>query len=190
MTIEDFLPNDSWMADPKTALNKFKGFRNVAGAAGIGAGVGAVIQAAAIGGVFFVPGIGLLVPLLFPMWAILIKVFVEQQKAKKISAIMNGYPDKYTKEQLNSLYDQNKEEFNLIFVRASDEWFRKYIQEQTNHKLAQELIVKMQERISEMQKRLEIMRTREGKYAEEIALLKEDIKVYDEILLNWKTKAA
>ena len=73
---------------------------------------------------------------------------------------------------------------------ASDEWFRKYIQEQTNHKLAQELIVTMQVRISEMQQRLEFMMNREGKYAEEIVLLKEDIKVYEDILLNWKTKAA
>ena len=108
MTIDDFLPNDSWMADPKTALKQLRPFRTVAGAAAIGYSAGVAVQVAAIVGAFsLAPAMLILAPFLFPIWAVLIRVFAEQQKAKKVVAIMKAYPDKYTKEQLNSLYDQN-----------------------------------------------------------------------------------
>lgn len=164
--IENLLLKNTWIGNPKELL---KDASNLAKLLEI-----------------IVPG----PPPVWAVWAVLIKPIIEQQKTQKIKAIMDANPNKYSEEELNLLYKNNRPEFIRLFKLASDKSFRKYVREQADHKKAQDLILKMQERISEMNQGLEYMKTKEKNYGSDIALLKEEIKTYEDILSTWKAEVA
>jgi hypothetical protein len=167
--LENYLPSIYWGWEAKDLLKK----------PGIIAGFGVL----GLG----IPFIGFL--FWYAVWAVLIKYLISEQKTKKIKAILQVYSTTYTEDQLNDLYKNNITEFNRLFKLSSDEFFRKYVQEQADHKKAQELIIELQKRIQSMEMRLTIMMEKQNKYNREIELLKEEIKFYEENLNIWKQAA-
>jgi hypothetical protein len=177
MTIENFLPVEHWGSNVKDLL-KSPSF--VAGVT------------AALGPTALVAGpLVLLGPLVFNsvIIAVLVEYFFHSQKIKKIKAILDTFENQYSEDYLEILYVTDRQEFHRLFRLASDATFRKYIREQGDHKKAQEIIIKMQQRINEMQIRLDSLTQKESKHKEDIALLKEEINVYEEIFNNWKKAA-
>lgn len=126
----------------------------------------------------------------YALWAFLIKPFVELQRKKKIRAIMEGFPGRYNEHELDAMSRDNRQEFNRLFKLASDEFFRKYVQEQADHKKVQILVIELQKRIEAMRERVAAMEKKEGKHREEIEILKEEIKIYEETFNSWQGKAA
>jgi succinate dehydrogenase flavin-adding protein (antitoxin of CptAB toxin-antitoxin module) len=184
MNTNDYIPSEGWMQDAKHLLKNPK-----------------VLGSIGILGLPMVPLGVLLTPLIpfsflvgpfiwYPVWLILIKYFIDEQKKKKIRAIMDGFAGRYNEDQLNEMYVNNKQEFNRLFKLSSDEFFNKFIQEQADHKKAQEIIVLMQQRIVDMKGRLDYMKKREDKHKSEIEMLRDEIRTYEEILDDWKRKAA
>jgi len=167
-----FLPVEHWGSSVKSLLKNPK--------------ILAAVTASLGPGIFAGP---LLIPFLSPILTMVVGIIVvhlyKEQKCKKIKAIQETWPGKYSDEDLEQLYENDREEFNRLFKLASDRFFREYIKEQSDHKKAQELIIKMQERINAMQDKLETLMKKESKHRDEIEQLKEDIRVYEDISNSW-----
>lgn len=164
-----FLPVEHWSSPVKSLLKNPKILAVVT--AGLGPGI--------FLGPIFLPSI------LSMVVGIIVVYFTKEQKCKKIKAIQETWPGKYSEEYLEQLYENDRREFNRLFTLASDQFFREYIKEQSDHKKAQELIMKMQERINAMQEKMETLMKKESKHRNEIEQLKEDIHVYEEIFNSW-----
>jgi hypothetical protein len=175
MNKEDFFPESSWMGNAKDLIKK----PTVLAALGISAPL-----------LIFSPVFVIFSPFWQSIiWGMLIKHFLEIQKQKKIKAVLNSFSGKYTEDDLLNLYKNDRKEFNRLYKLASDEFFRKYIKEQADHKKAQEIIKILQTRIEEMKQRLRFMEEKGKKYREDIEKLKEDINLYETILSGWKQEA-
>ena len=174
MNAENYLPSIYWTKDPKDSLKR------------IIAKIGLKEFLIIIGYMVF-PPLGLLVgPVL---WYTVIKYILKEQKDKKIQAVLDVYPNRYTKRDLELLYEDNKQEFTRLFKLSSDEFFRKYVNEQADHKKAQEIIRELQKRIYSMQERIRTLSEGEQKHKDDIEKLKNEISVYEDIFNNWRKKA-
>lgn len=124
--------------------------------------------------------------LYYVVLAIIITILIKRNRDKKIKAILEVYKNRYAEEQLKNMYEENRKEFNRLYKLASDEFFRKYIEEQANHKKAQDMITTMQTRINDMYEKYNKLKGKEEKHQKEITELKNEIELYEDILLNWK----
>lgn len=111
--------------------------------------------------------------------------YLVKEKNRKIKAILNIYSNKYSETQLQELFVTNKKEFNSLYKLASNEFFREYIKEQTEHKKAQEIIVRLQTEIENLKSILKKLNQNAEKHSEEIEYLKQEINGYEEILANY-----
>jgi hypothetical protein len=175
MNIEDYLPSEHWMSNAKDLIKNHK----------LVAGFGAIGLAS------FVMPVSLI---LFPSgpsvtW-VAIKLILDLQRDLKIKAIMDAFPGKYSHLQLSEMHKRNRSEFNRLFKLASDEFFRKYVQEQEEHLKAQQLIVNMQKRIDKMRQHLEVVQRKESRHRTEIEMLKVELQIYEDVLGSWQRKAA
>jgi chaperonin cofactor prefoldin len=182
-----FLPSAEWGNDLKSHLKNPTTYGAIAGA-GIALGplgAAAGLMAAPLG-LFAAPL--LMGPLNYVLWAFLVKYFLKKDKEKKVNAILEVYGHKYSKNELNNLYESNKTEFNRLYKLASDEFFRKYVEEQKDHRKAQDLITQLHKRIEDMKVRLSTLEEKHHKYNEEISQLRDEIDMYEEIFQQWSSK--
>ena len=176
-----FLPDDRWGDDWKKLLKDPKSL--------------AVLGA---GGLVLAP----FAPLVFPLgllgfpllngslgW-LLIAHFAKGQRKKKIQAILSVFGSQYDEAQLDWMADKDSREFNRLFKLASDDFFRKYVQEQAGHRKAQQLIRDLQSRIDSMRERMQSLERKASKHQGEILQLKQDIEVYEQVFESWQKAAA
>jgi len=177
MNINYFLPDKNWSKDLKFLIFSPQIFLLIISTGLIGSISGPIALTIAIagGGVIY-----------YVVISIIIVALLKYNRDKKIKAIIQTYGDKYSEEELKDIYKNDKSEFNRIFKLASDEFFRNYIEEQANHKKAQELIKTLQNRINDMSKKYSKLKENEKKHIDEINELKNEIELYEDILANWK----
>jgi len=179
------LPQEQWSTNFRTAL---RDPRNIAlfVAAGLLTGTAAVALpfSVLLGPIF------LLLPLHWALVGFLVRIYLKMQRENKIAAIMKHMPGRFTKNQLEEIADRDADELNRLFKLASDEFFRRYIEEQRDHKKAQQLILELHERISHMRQRIQELEQDTSRNAQMIRQLRSEIIAYEEILSSWKTKAA
>ena len=178
-----FLPSDDWGKPLKEAL---RGPGVIAALTSGGIIVGSL---ALVATPLLIPSILLLPLLQMPIWYWLVSMYLKKQLFKKIDAILNSFPGKYTRETLETLSIENPKELNRLYKLASDEFFRKFVQEQANHKKAQELIVLLQQRIEIMKDRCKELEKKAKTYDKRISALEEEIQLFEEILSKWKKAA-
>jgi len=177
MSIDYFLPSSSWGKSMRSLIFTPSIFSVISGAGVLG------ILTGPFGLFMAIMGGGLLY---YAILAIIIAVLIEWNRDKKIKAILEVYGIRYTEDQLKNMYKEDRKEFNKLYKLASDEFFRRYIEEQANHKKAQEMIVTMQKRINDMYEKYNNLKEKEDKHQKEITELKNEIELYEEILRNWK----
>lgn len=177
MSFDYFLPSSSWGKSMRALIFTPSIFSVISGAGvlGIISGPIGLILALMSGGLLY-----------YVVLAIIIAVLIKRNRDKKFKAILEVYGNRYTEEQLKSMYEENRKEFNRLYKLSSDEFFRKYIEEQENHKKAQEMIVTMQKRINDMYEKYNKLKEKEEKHHKEIKELKNEIELYEDILKNWK----
>ncbi|MBE2226868.1 MAG: hypothetical protein IAE93_05985 [Ignavibacteria bacterium] len=176
MNTELFLPDKNWSKGMKSLIFTPTIFSVIAGAGILGVFTGPF-------GLFFaLSGGGLLYYLVL---ALIIELLIKYNRDKKIKAILEVYEKRYTEMDLKQMYKDNRKELNRLYKLASDEFFRKYIEEQANHKKAQELIVMLQKSINDMKLKLDKLLEKEEKHKKEIDELNNEINEYEDILKSW-----
>lgn len=180
MAVELFLPSDEWKNSLKRALTN----------PGVLAGLGA---AGILTGPLAIMSLPILLPMLafspliqMSVWSWLIAKYMERQRKMKVEAILKTFGDKYSKAELERLGKENRKELNRLYKLASDEFFRKFIKEQGDHKKAQELIVKLQQRIDAMKARYAKLEKSARETDERLRELEEEIRMFEENLAQWK----
>jgi len=169
---ELFLPDKYWMLDIKEALKEPKILAALAAAGIIGAGVSPILP--------IVP------PLYYLIIVGLIKWYSGRQVRKRISAVQDSFDGKYTEKQLEELAAKNPKELKRLFKLSSDEFFKNYIQEQTEHRKAQNLIKTQQQRIDGMRSMLTKIMQKDEKNKERITQLTDEIAIYEDVLTGWR----
>jgi len=173
MNLDLFLPDKSWTSDGKKLIKEPKVIASLV-AIGIITGPFSLLV---LPGILFSPTI---------LWGYLAFYIIKKQKEKKIKAILSAFGNQYSEEQLNNLYSENYNEFKRLYLLASNESFRKYIKEQSEHKKAQEIIIRLQNQINEMREKLNLLLAKEKKNQKAIAELQKEIELYDEMLKQWE----
>jgi hypothetical protein len=104
-----------------------------------------------------------------------------KSRDKIIDTILEVYEDSYTREELETMYVEDRNEFNRIFKLASDEFFRRLVNEQKNPKKAQQAIKMLHQKIEKMEQIIALLEKNLDKNQNIIDELKNDINIYEEI---------
>ena len=110
------------------------------------------------------------------------------RRLKKMDQIEKVFPGKYQPGELGKIWNENRPEFDRIYRLALDEWFRKYLEEQNDHRKAQQLIVDLEKKIRALKIGYDALMRNEEKHEKEIALLKDELRVLQEIAKDWQER--
>ncbi|MFH1810004.1 MAG: hypothetical protein ABIJ09_14760 [Pseudomonadota bacterium] len=180
MNKELFLPSTEWGEGHKYFLKQPKFLLLLAGLG---------LPAIASGPLGLIAGPLLVGPVYFLLLSKIIVWLIQREREKEKRAIQEAFPGKYSEAELEDLRENNPKEFKRLYKLASDEFFRKYVEEQAEHKKAQELIQQLQERLNMMRERLTKLEKKEEKHKKEIDELREHVKMYEDIFNQWKKAA-